>query len=93
MENKTCEATMDIMKPVKAKLITHGGYDGLKHLTFPIEVSGYVHPYLGYIDVPMNELERIGYNKQAGQVADIPDCSAESMDLTFFQGSEAVIIG
>lgn len=32
------------MEQVKVKLISHGGYDGLKHLSFPIVVDGFVHP-------------------------------------------------
>lgn len=83
---------MSYMKPVKVKLLRHGGYDGLKGVEFPVEVTGKVHEYLGYIDVPMCELVRIGYDKERGQIGDVPDCAVDSMDLTFFQGTEAVII-
>ena len=80
------------MKQVKVKLISHGGYDGLKHLTFPQFVDGLEHPVLNYIDVTMRELERIGYDFNKGQVGEIPDCAKDSDCLTFFQGSEAEVI-
>lgn len=81
------------MKNVTVKLINHGGYDGLKHLEFPIEVQGKLHEVLGYIDVSMSELERIGYDKVKGQIAEFKDCAEGSDGLTFFQGGEAVVIG
>ena len=80
------------MKPVTVKLINHGSYDGLKHITFPVIVKGMIHERLGFIDVPMDELIKVGYSKEAGQVADMPDCAANSTHLTFFQGSEAVVV-
>lgn len=80
------------MREVTVKLIQHGGYDGLKHLAFPKVVKGRVHDVLGYIDVPMDELIKIGYSKEAGQIGDVPDCAADSACLTFFQGSEAEVI-
>nr|DAG30337.1 MAG TPA: hypothetical protein [Caudoviricetes sp.] len=56
------------MEQVKVKLISHGGYDGLKHLSFQIVVDGFVHPVLGYVDVTMRELERVGYDFEKGQI-------------------------
>ena len=80
------------MEQVKVKLISHGGYDGLKHLSFPIVVDGFVHPVLGYVDVTMRELERVGYDFEKGQIGEIADCAKDSDSLTFFQGSEAEVI-
>lgn len=80
------------MEQVKVKLISHGGYDGLKHISFPKVVKGRVHEVLGYIDVPMDELIKIGYSKEAGQIGDAPDCAADSTCLTFFQGIDAEVI-
>lgn len=80
------------MQKVQVKLLRHGSYDGLKHVTFPQIVEGFVHPVLGYVDVPMEELERIGYDKVKGRCGNIPDCAEGSSCLTFFQGSEAEVI-
>lgn len=57
----------------KALLLNHGGYDGMKHLTFPIEAVGDYSDNLRYLDVPMNELLRIGYDSVAGNVGELPD--------------------
>lgn len=58
---------------VKARILNHGTYDGMKHLEFPIEVIGEKIGFLGYVNVPMSELLRIGYDPEAGQVGDLPD--------------------
>lgn len=57
---------------VKARLNNDGGYDGLKHVTFPVEVYAYANKSGSQIDVPMSELERIGY-KEACLAGAIPD--------------------
>lgn len=80
------------MKNVTVKLINHGGYDGLKKVTFPQTVQGLLHEGLGYIDVPVSELNKIGYDAVAGKVAEVPDCAEGSDCLTFFQGSECEVI-
>ena len=71
---------------VKALLLNHGGYDGMKHLQFPIEVVGEHHDNLRYIDVPMSELLRIGYSKEAGCIAEIPDQANMDEPLPFMVG-------
>ena len=81
------------MKKVQVKLLNHGGYDGLKRVEFPQVVEGFEHPTLNYIDVPFEELERIGYDKTKGRCCgNMPDCAEGSSCLTFFQFSEAEVI-
>lgn len=66
------------MKTVTVNLLNHGGYDGMKHLAFPIQVTGVLLETLGYVNVPMSELLRIGYSTEAGGLGEIPD----SADMT-----------
>lgn len=80
------------MKKVQVKLLNHGGYDGLKRVEFPQVVEGFEHPTLNYIDVPFEELERIGYDKAKGRCGNLPDCAEGSSCLTFFKFSEAEVI-
>ncbi|AWD92203.1 hypothetical protein HOT14_gp03 [Escherichia phage vB_EcoS_IME347] len=81
------------MKKVTVKLLNHGGYDGLKGVEFPQVVEGFEHPTLDYIDVPFEELERIGYDKAKGRCCgNLPDCAEGSPCLTFFKFSEAEVI-
>lgn len=68
---------------VKARLNNDGGYDGLKHVTFPVEVYAYANKSGSQIDVPMGELERIGYDKEAGLAGVIPDQLDMTKPLTF----------
>lgn len=58
---------------VKALLLNNGTYDGLKHLNFPIEVEADYIQFLNYVNVPMSELLRIGYDPVAGGVSNTND--------------------
>ncbi len=79
---------------VKARLLNHGTYDGLKHLDFPIEVEAEHIQSLRYINVPMSELLRIGYDPVAGGVGEIPDANDMQEPLPFMLSwGEAEIIG
>lgn len=71
---------------VKALLLNHGTYDGLKHLDFPIEVEGDLNKTMGYINVPMSELLRIGYDPVAGGVGNLPDTDDMQEPLPFMPG-------
>lgn len=81
------------MKKVTVKLLNDGGYDGLKHLEFPITVKGSRSFVRGsVIDVPISELLRIGYDMDAGLASQMPDCEPDDKLLPFFINSEAVIV-
>lgn len=58
---------------VKARILNHGTYDGMKHLEFPIEVVGERGWFMGHVNVPMRELLRIGYDIEAGSIGELPD--------------------
>lgn len=73
---------------VKARLLTDGGYDGLKHVTFPVEVEAVLFDNLRCIYVPMSELLRIGYDQVAGSLGEIPDQNDMSEPLPFMIGWE-----
>lgn len=71
---------------VKALLLNNGTYDGLKHLDFPIEVEAdhiQFLNYVNYVNVPMSELLRIGYDPVAGGVGELPDTSDMQESLPF----------
>lgn len=68
---------------VKARLLNCGSYDGLKHLDFPIEVEADHIQFLNYVNVPMSELLRIGYDPVAGGVGEIPDTNDMQEPLPF----------
>lgn len=79
---------------VKALLLSHGTYDGLKHLDFPIEVEADHIQSLRYINVPMSELLRIGYDPVAGGLGELPDTDDMQEPLPFMLNwGEAEIIG
>lgn len=79
---------------VKVMLLNHGTYDGLKHLNFPIEVEADHIQFLNYVNVPMSELLRIGYDPVAGGVGELPDTSDMHEPLPFMLSwGEAEIIG
>lgn len=71
---------------VKALLLNHGTYDGLKHLDFPIEVEADHIQCLNYVNVPMSELLRIGYDPVAGGVGNLPDTGDMQEPLPFMPG-------
>lgn len=68
---------------VKARLLTDGGYDGMKGVKFPVEVEAVLFDNLRYIEVPMSELLRIGYDTVAGGLGGIPDQADMSEPLPF----------
>ena len=79
---------------VKALLLNHGTYDGLKHLNFPIEVEAEHIQYLRYINVSMSELLRIGYDPVAGGVGELPDTVDMQEPLPFMMSwGEVEIVG
>lgn len=79
---------------VKALLLNCGSYDGLKHLDFPIEVEADHIQFLNYVNVPMSELLRIGYDPVAGGVCELPDTSNMQEPLPFMLSwGEVEILG
>lgn len=79
---------------VKALLLNCGSYDGLKHLDFPIEVEADHIQFLNYVNVPMSELLRIGYDPVAGGVGELPDTNDMQEPLPFMLSwGEVEIIG
>lgn len=68
---------------VKARILNHGSYDGMKHLEFPIEVEADHIQFLNYVNVPMSELLRIGYDPVAGGVGNLPDTDDMQEPLPF----------
>lgn len=79
---------------VKALLLNNGTYDGLKHLDFPIEVEADHIQFLNYLNVPMSELLRIGYDPVAGGVGELPDTSDMQDPLPFMLSlGEVEILG
>lgn len=82
------------MKRVTVEILNDGTYDGMKHLTFPIRIYGAIDYgwEVGMVDVPLSALVDAGYDKEAGQVAEIPDCYEGDAFLTFTYG-ECRIVG
>lgn len=79
---------------VKARLLNCGSYDGLKHLDFPIEVEADHIQFLNYVNVPMSELLRIGYDPVAGGMGELPDTNDMQEPLPFMLSwGEAEIVG
>lgn len=71
---------------VKARILNHGTYEGMKHLKFPIEVEAELIEFMNYIDVPMSELLRIGYDAEAGSIGELPDQLDMAAPLPFMIG-------
>ena len=79
---------------VKALLLNCGSYDGLKHLDFPIEVEADHIQVLNYVNVPMSELLRIGYDPVVGGVGELPDTNDMQEPLPFMLSwGEVEILG
>lgn len=78
---------------VKARILNHGTYDGMKHIKFPVDVVGERIGFLGYVNVPMSELLRIGYDIEAGSIGELPDQldMAESLPFMISWGEIEVI--
>lgn len=76
----------------KALLLNHGGYDGLKHLEFPIEVEAHKRNNK-LADVKIHELVRVGFDWAAAMHrTDMPDCEPEDTELSFWIGHEIKFI-
>lgn len=80
---------------MKLMITNNGDYDGMRHLTFPIVMdSTTAHCVNGLVKVTVAEMEKVGYDFQAGhQPGDRPDTTGRDGWLAFVIGLEAEIIG
>lgn len=76
---------------MRAKIKTTGGYTGMKNVNLPLTLNVVSSGY-GTVDVSLAELIYHGYDFEAGQADEIPDCEFDSQTLTFTIGSEAEIV-
>lgn len=69
---------------VKVKLLTDGGYDSLKHIHFPQVVKGYqIKNRMWHI--PIDELQKIGFNWDMALFGGLPDCCEDDTYLSFYE--------
>ena len=80
------------MKKAVVILKNDGGYDGAHSMKFPLTIEGEVCQALGWVDVQITELEKHGYDREAGQTAQVKDSSPFDDVLTWILGGEAEIV-
>lgn len=80
---------------MKLMIMTHGCYDGMRHLTFPIIMeSQTAHCVNGLVKLTVADMEKVGYDFEAGhQPGEYPDTTGRDGWLIFVIGLEAEIIG
>lgn len=80
---------------MKLMITKNGGYDGMRHLTFPIIMDSQTsHCINGLVVVSVAEMEKVGYDFEAGHKPDCrPDTTGRDGVLAFVIGLEAEIIG
>ena len=69
-----------------------GGYDGAHGMKFPLTIDGEVCQALGWVDVQITELEKHGYDREAGQAPRVKDSSPFDDALTWILGCEAEVV-
>lgn len=80
------------MKKAVVILKNDGGYDGAHSMKFPLTIEGEVCQALGWVDVQITELEKHGYDREAGQTAQVKDSSPLDDTLTWILGGEAEVV-
>lgn len=80
---------------MKLMITKNGGYDGMRHLTFPIIMeSQTAHFVNGLVKITVAEMEKVGYDFEAGHLpGDRPDTTGRDGWLAFVIGLEAEVIG
>lgn len=80
---------------MKLMITNNGDYDGMRHLTFPIIMeSKTAHCVNGLVKVTVSEMEKVGYDFEAGhQPGECHDTAGRDGWLAFVIGLEAEIIG
>lgn len=78
---------------VNIEILNDGTYDGMKHLKFPIRIEGALDYGLevGMVDVPLDKLIAVGYDKVKGNMAEVPDCMESDMFLPFSYGECRIV--
>lgn len=80
---------------MKLMIMTNGCYEGMRHLTFPIIMESQTASFAnGLVAVSVSEMEKVGYDFEAGHhPGECHDTAGRDGVLTFVIGLEAEIIG
>ena len=76
----------------RVKIKNHGGYDGAKGMTFPLELEAMYSRVYGWVDVKIDDLVKHGYSLEAGGAQVMKDYCDETSVLCFIVGGECEIL-
>ena len=80
------------MKKAVVILKNDGGYYGAHSMKFPLTIDGNVCQAIGWVCVQITELEKHGYDREAGQAPKVKDSSPFDDKLTWILGGEAEVV-